>query len=74
MLILTMLVFVHRCLIHVRVADIVINNTGGPPSGMAHMADLEDYKSAFFQHVLSAQTIAQVAVPEMKKNGFGIDL
>ena len=56
---------------NMRVADIVINNTGGPPSGMAHMADLEDYKSAFFQHVLSAQTIAQVAVPEMKKNGFG---
>ena len=52
-------------------ADIIINNTGGPPSGMAHMAELEEYKSAFFQHVLSAQTVAQVVVPEMKKNGFG---
>ena len=46
-------------------ADIIINNTGGPPSGMAHMAELEEYKSAFFQHVLSAQTVAQVVQPRV---------
>ena len=51
--------------------DIIINNSGGPPSGAAHTAGLEDYKEAFSQHVLSAQIIAQVAVPEMKKRGFG---
>ena len=51
--------------------DIVINNSGGPPGGAAHTAGLEDYKEAFSQHVLSAQIVAQVAVPEMKKRGFG---
>ena len=51
--------------------DIVINNSGGPAGGAAHMASQEEYKEAFFQHVLSAQTVAQIAVPEMKKRGFG---
>tara|TARA_B100000902_G_scaffold290848_1_gene277168 strand:+ start:415 stop:1200 length:786 start_codon:yes stop_codon:yes gene_type:complete len=51
--------------------DIIINNSGGPPGGAAHMASQEEYKEAFFQHVLSAQTVAQIAVPEMKKRGFG---
>jgi 3-oxoacyl-[acyl-carrier protein] reductase len=51
--------------------DIIINNSGGPPGGMAHVSGPAEYSDAFCQHVLSAQTIAQVAVPEMKKRRCG---
>tara|TARA_Y100001968_G_C19419742_1_gene751082 strand:- start:435 stop:1226 length:792 start_codon:yes stop_codon:yes gene_type:complete len=51
--------------------DIVINNSGGPPGGPAHTAGLDEYKSAFFQHVLAAQLVGQIALPHMKKKQFG---
>jgi len=51
--------------------DIVINNTGGPPAGLAHAAETEEYMSAFKQHVLSAQVATQLAINSMKKKQFG---
>jgi len=52
-------------------ADIIINNSGGPKSGLGHLADPSDYSVAFRQHVLSAQAVAQIAIPLMTKGGFG---
>ena len=52
-------------------ADILINNSGGPPPGQAHTAELEEYSDAFNQHVLAAQSILKIALPEMKRNRFG---
>jgi len=51
--------------------DIVINNSGGPAGGAAHTADVSEYLSAFNQHVLAAQAVAQVALQPMKRTGFG---
>ena len=51
--------------------DIVINNSGGPASGLAHTADVSEYISAFGQHVLTAQAICQVALGPMKRKRFG---
>ena len=51
--------------------DIVINNSGGPPPGLAHTASIEEYSIAFSQHVLAAQAATQMAVPEMKRKQFG---
>ena len=51
--------------------DILINNTGGPPAGLAHAAETEEYMSAFKQHVLSAQVATQLAINSMKKKQFG---
>ena len=51
--------------------DIVVNNTGGPPAGLAHAAETEEYMSAFKQHVLSAQIATQLAINSMKKKQFG---
>jgi len=56
---------------NVGAVDIVINNTGGPVSGLAHTAELEEYSSAFNQHLLAAQVITTIALPAMKKRGFG---
>ena len=51
--------------------DIIINNSGGPASGLAHTADPEEYLLAFNQHLVSAQYVTSLALPIMKKKGFG---
>lgn len=50
---------------------ILINNTGGPPSGPAFAADPAQYQAAFAQHLLCNQVLVQALVPEMKKAKFG---
>lgn len=50
---------------------IVVNNTGGPPGGPANSAKVEEYISAFHQHVLANQTILQAVLPGMRDAGYG---
>lgn len=50
---------------------IVINNTGGPPAGLAIDAGPEQFEAAFAQHLLAAQRIARALVPGMKTAGYG---
>lgn len=50
---------------------IVINNTGGPPAGLAIDADPGQFEAAFAQHVLAAQRIIQALLPGMKAAGYG---
>jgi len=50
---------------------IVLNNTGGPPDGPAHTAQVEDYQSAFTQHVLCSQLILKVVLPGMRASRYG---
>lgn len=51
--------------------DIVVNNTGGPPPGPAHEADVLAFEAAFRLHLLAYQTIARAVVPGMKARGHG---
>ena len=51
--------------------NILINNTGGPPEGMAHTASGDEYQSAFTQHLLCSQAILQAVLPGMRKSGYG---
>ena len=50
---------------------ILVNNTGGPPPGPAHLASQTDFLSAFHLHLLSNQVLVQYALPHMKDAGFG---
>lgn len=50
---------------------ILINNTGGPPAGLAIDADLEAFRIAFNQHLICNQILAQACVPAMKEASFG---
>ncbi len=50
---------------------IVINNTGGPKSGMIHQATPKEFTNAFQMHVIVNQLVAQTVLPFMKKEGFG---
>ena len=52
-------------------AQILVNNTGGPPGGLAIDADTQDFVNAFAAHLLCNQILTQALVPGMKKAGFG---
>jgi 3-oxoacyl-[acyl-carrier protein] reductase len=50
---------------------ILVNNTGGPPPGPAHSAGLEEYLTAFQNHLINNQILVQAFVEGMKSVGFG---
>lgn len=50
---------------------ILINNTGGPAGGPVFSANLEQFETAFTQHLKSNHVLVQAVVPSMKKAGFG---
>jgi 3-oxoacyl-[acyl-carrier protein] reductase len=45
---------------------ILVNNTGGPPPGLAHEADVTAFERAFRLHLLAYQTLVRALVPGMK--------
>jgi 3-oxoacyl-[acyl-carrier protein] reductase len=50
---------------------ILINNTGGPPAGLAIDAQPEDFIQAFSNHLICNQHLVQALVPGMKAEGYG---
>ncbi len=50
---------------------ILINNTGGPPSGKALSASAEDFLIAFNTHLINNHHLTQAVVQSMKEAGFG---
>lgn len=50
---------------------ILINNTGGPPAGLAIDADESEFIMAFSNHLLNNQTLTKAVVPFMKDEGYG---
>ena len=51
--------------------QILINNTGGPPAGLAIDAEPDDFISAFTSHLFCSQLLVRSVVPGMKKNAYG---
>lgn len=51
--------------------DILVNNTGGPPPGLAHEASIKAYEEAFRLHLLAFQTFVLAVVPGMKERRNG---
>lgn len=50
---------------------IVVNNTGGPPPGAVHSANIEEFTTAFRQHIVCNQVLAKLCLPGMKSEGYG---
>ena len=50
---------------------ILVNNTGGPAGGPIFNAKLEEFDSAFTQHLKCNHVLVQAVVPFMKSQGFG---
>lgn len=51
--------------------NILVNNTGGPPAGLAHEASLDAFRSAFEQHLICNHILATAVIPSMKQSGYG---
>ncbi|WP_179022320.1 SDR family oxidoreductase [Winogradskyella forsetii] len=50
---------------------ILVNNTGGPKGGPVFSAKVEEFESAFTQHLKCNHVLAQTVVPFMKEEGYG---
>lgn len=50
---------------------ILVNNTGGPPGGPITEATTEAFESAFSNHLINNQNLAQLCLTGMKKAGYG---
>lgn len=50
---------------------ILVNNTGGPKGGPVFSAEIEEFESAFTQHLKCNHVLVQSVVPFMKSEGFG---
>ncbi len=53
------------------VTHILVNNTGGPPAGLAIDASVEDYLKAFRSHLICNQILVQAVVRGMKDQKYG---
>ncbi|WP_282043672.1 SDR family oxidoreductase [Winogradskyella flava] len=50
---------------------ILVNNTGGPAGGPIFSAKVEEFESAFTQHLKCNHVLAQTIVPFMKEENYG---
>jgi len=51
--------------------QILVNNSGGPPSGAIIDASPNDFEKAFRRHVLASQTLVQLLLPGMIESDYG---
>lgn len=51
--------------------NILVNNTGGPAGGPAHKAGLDEFQSAFSNHLLCNHILVQSVLEGMKASGYG---
>lgn len=52
-------------------AEILVNNTGGPPGGKAINAEVDEFRIAFNQHLICNHILVKHLVPGMKASGYG---
>lgn len=51
--------------------NILVNNTGGPAPGPAHMAEASAFLATFNQHLICNQLLVQALLPGMKESHYG---
>ncbi len=54
-----------------KVYHILVNNTAGPPAGLAIDAELHEYTTAFTNHLLCNQVLVQALTDGMRASGYG---
>jgi len=54
-----------------KVVHVLVNNTGGPPAGLAIDAGADAFLKAFSSHLLCNQILVQALAPSMKKEKYG---
>ncbi len=56
---------------HGNQAEILVNNTGGPPAAPAMNATIEEFRIAFNNHLICNHILTLALVPGMKSAGYG---
>ncbi|MFC7300127.1 SDR family oxidoreductase [Cognatiluteimonas weifangensis] len=51
--------------------QILVNNTGGPPGGPAHSAEVAAFLDAFHRHLVANHTLVQALLPGMRAANWG---
>ncbi len=54
-----------------RPVHILVNNTGGPPGGPVHKAEVAAFLEAFDSHLIANHTLVQAVLPGMRAAGWG---
>lgn len=53
------------------IVHILVNNTGGPPAGPAHLAKTDEFISAFNNHLICNHILVQACIEGMKNAKYG---
>lgn len=56
---------------NIKQVHILVNNTGGPPAGLAHKAEASSFVKAFEMHIVCNQLLVQAVLPYMQSAGYG---
>lgn len=54
-----------------KTVQILVNNTAGPPGGLAMNAGTEEFRRAFANHLLCNQVLMQACLESMKRENYG---
>jgi 3-oxoacyl-[acyl-carrier protein] reductase len=63
--------FAQRLVAEMGAIQILLNNSGGPPSGPILDAPPEAFEVALKSHLIASQLLSQILVPGMKGSGYG---
>ena len=50
---------------------ILVNNSGGPPPGTVHGAEVAAFEAAYRQHLIANHVLAETVIPGMERDGYG---
>ena len=60
-----------QALVASRPVHVLVNNTGGPPPGPVHGAEIAAFEAAYRQHLIANHVLAETVVPGMERDGYG---
>lgn len=60
-----------RGLVAAHPVHILVNNTGGPPPGPVHGAQVEAFLAAYRMHLVANHVLAEAVIPGMQAAGYG---
>jgi 3-oxoacyl-[acyl-carrier protein] reductase len=60
-----------RALVGERDVHILVNNSGGPPPGPVHGADVAAFETAWRQHLIANHVLAETTLPGMERAAYG---
>ncbi|QSX75707.1 SDR family oxidoreductase [Lysobacter arenosi] len=60
-----------EALVAAQPVHILVNNSGGPPPGPVHGAEIAAFEAAYRQHLIANHVLAGAVIPGMERDGYG---